>query len=160
MSSPSAQFLRKSSSARLKIATRLERRSTISLPVPSFWGSLKLATSIIPLRSFASASFAIMTLIFSPISLARFRPLATFELGHHRTAAVDPVATFELATSNGRSSTHVCHRAASEPFPKADVRRAASPAGLRPSRSLHRSSLCSKADVRSAAVIGHHGPIG
>ena len=45
-----------------------------------------------------------------------------------------------LAHTVGPLSTQVCHQAASEPFPKADVRRAASPAGLRPSRSLNRSS--------------------
>ena len=38
--------------------TRLERRSTISLPLPSLSASLKSATSITPLRSLASARLA------------------------------------------------------------------------------------------------------
>ena len=43
---------------RSKMATSLESRSTISLPLPSLSSSLKSATSMTPLRSFASASLA------------------------------------------------------------------------------------------------------
>ena len=50
--------------------TSFERRSTISLPVPSLFSSLKSATSMTPLRSFASASRAMILLILSPISLS------------------------------------------------------------------------------------------
>ena len=52
------------------MATRLERRSTISLPLPSLSASLKSATSITPLRSLASASLAMILFILSPISLS------------------------------------------------------------------------------------------
>jgi hypothetical protein len=48
------------------MATRLERRSTISFPLPSLSASLKSATSITPLRSLASASLAMILLIFVP----------------------------------------------------------------------------------------------
>ena len=51
--------------------TRLESRSTISLPLPSLSSALKSATSMTPFRrSLASASFEMILFILSPISLS------------------------------------------------------------------------------------------
>ena len=81
------------------MATRLERRSTISLPLPSLSASLKSATSITPLRSFASASLAMILLILSPISLSPLSATMSAKLppfGH-----VEQVASFWLGVLVG-----------------------------------------------------------
>ena len=60
------------------MAISFESRSTISLPLPSLSSSLKSATSMTPLRSFALASRPMILLILSPISLS---PLSCDHVG-------------------------------------------------------------------------------
>ena len=90
------------------MATRLERRSTISLPLPSLSSSLKSATSITPLRSFASASLAMILFILSPISLS---PLAATmsaklpPLGTSSSASFCPAYLSETYFTNSRTRT-------------------------------------------------------
>lgn len=81
-----------------------------------------------------------------PGNLARDRPPVGDGSGHRIGDRRPPPDTHAIARSAGnqaasalgvgqskpRLSTQVCHWAAAEPFPKADIRRAASPAGLRP----------------------------
>lgn len=69
-SSPSARLARKLIPS--KMATNLERRSTISFSLPSLSSSLKSAPSMTPFRSFSSANRPMMILILSPISLSPY----------------------------------------------------------------------------------------
>src|SRR6266436_3725061 len=78
MSSPSARFLLKSRALFSKIAIRLVRRSTISLPVPSLVASLKsgMSDSLLALASGAM----IFLLIWSPMSGLPLRATMSLKL--------------------------------------------------------------------------------
>ena len=88
--------------------TRLESRSTISLPLPSLSASLKSATSITPLRSFASASLPMILLILSPISLSPFSATMSAKpppFGTSSSASLWPAYLSETYLTNSRTST-------------------------------------------------------
>ena len=91
-----------------KMATRLERRSTISLPLPSLSASLKSATSITPLRSLASASLPMILLILSPISLSPLSATMSAKLppaGTSIRASFWPAYLSETYLTNSRTRT-------------------------------------------------------
>src|ERR1035437_8257977 len=82
MSSPSARFLLKSSDLFSKMAIRLVRRSTFSLPLPSLLSSLKSGMS--ERRLAFSRGGMIFLLIWSPMSGLPFRATISFEASSWR----------------------------------------------------------------------------
>jgi hypothetical protein len=67
--------------------------------------------------------------------------------------------TFAPTLRRGSSRPKVCHRAASEPFPQADVRRAASPAGLRHRGRTEGDRRLPNPDIAVAAPRLSTGPL-